>query len=103
MSLTFDEARTVKANFHAKLTQLEFEQKAGRLLPFEDMLQAVADEYARMRTRLVALAPEHGPRLRLLALTSTDTEFVAALQSVIYEAMEELSADGSEPPETGDD
>lgn len=97
MSLTFDEARTVKANFHAKLTQLEYEQKAGRLLPFEDMLGLVSDEYARVRTRLIAIAPEHGPRLRLLAMTSDDTEFVAALQSVIHEAMEELSADGSEP------
>jgi hypothetical protein len=46
-----------------------------------------------MRTRLTAIAPEHGPRLRVLALTTNDAEFVAALQEVVYEAMEELSLD----------
>lgn len=100
-TLTLDEARRVKANFHAKLTQLEYEQKAGLLLPFDDMLHKVGEEYARMRTRLIAIPPEHGPRLKLLALTSDDTEFVAALQDVIYEAMEELSADGSHNPASG--
>lgn len=100
-NLTFDEARTVKANFHAKLVQLDYEQKAGRLLPFEDMLRTIGDEYGRIRTRLIAIAPEHGPRLRLLALTSDDTAFTAALQEIIHEAMEELSADGITPPDSG--
>lgn len=100
-NLTLDEARTVKANFHAKLVQLEYEQKAGRLLPFEDMLSVVGDEYARIRTRLNAIAPEHGPRLRLIALTSDDTTFTAALQDIIHEAMGELSADGADRPGSG--
>ncbi|MDE1484095.1 hypothetical protein [Xenorhabdus bovienii] len=47
-----------------------------------------------MRTRLIAIAPEHGPRLRALASTTDDTEFVAALQELLHEAMEELSRDG---------
>lgn len=100
-NLTLDEARTVKANFHAKLVQLEYEQKAGRLLPFEEMLSVVGDEYGRIRTRLNAIAPEHGPRLRLLALTSDDTTFTAALQDIIHEAMEELSADRIDRPGSG--
>lgn len=100
-NLTLDEARTVKANFHAKLVQLEYEQKAGRLLPFEEMLSLVGDEYARIRTRLNAIAPEHGPRLRLIALTSDDTIFTAALQEIIHEAMGELSADGNNRPGSG--
>lgn len=100
-NLTLDEARTVKANFHAKLVQLEYEQKAGRLLPFEDMLSTVGNEYARIRTRLNAIAPEHGPRLRLIALTSDDTEFTAALQEIIHEAMGDLSADQSDQPDSG--
>lgn len=100
-NLTFDEARTVKANFHAKLVQLDYEQKAGRLLPFEDMLALVRDEYGRIRTRLNAIAPEHGPRLRLLALTSDDKNFTAALQDIIHEAMEELSADATKRTASG--
>ncbi|ARZ01755.1 hypothetical protein [Yersinia ruckeri] len=57
------------------------------------MTEAVGQEYSRMRTRLIAIAPEQGPRLRVLASTTDDAEFVTALQEVVYEAMEELSLD----------
>lgn len=92
-TMTFDEARTLKENFLALLTQLEYEIKSGQVLPYKDMIEAVGREYSRMRTRLIAIAPEHGPRLRVLASTTNDTEFVQALQEVVYEAMEELSLD----------
>ncbi|WP_445494039.1 RNA polymerase subunit sigma-70 [Photorhabdus sp. SF281] len=92
-TMTFDEARTLKENFLALLTQLEYEIKSGQVLPYKDMIEAVGQEYSRMRTRLIAIAPEHGPRLRVLASTTNDTEFVQALQEVVYEAMEELSLD----------
>ncbi|WP_152669809.1 MULTISPECIES: hypothetical protein [Xenorhabdus] len=64
------------------------------MLPYQDMVDVVSSEYARLRTRLIAIAPEHGPRLRALASTVDDTGFVAALQELIHEAMEELSRDG---------
>ncbi|KER01558.1 RNA polymerase subunit sigma-70 [Photorhabdus temperata] len=92
-TMTLDEARTLKENFLALLTQLEYEIKSGQVLPYKDMIEAVGQEYSRMRTRLIAIAPEHGPRLRVLASTTNDTEFVQALQEVVYEAMEELSLD----------
>ncbi|MDC9591537.1 RNA polymerase subunit sigma-70 [Xenorhabdus sp. XENO-10] len=94
--MTLDEARTMKENYLALLTQHEYDLKSGQVLPWQDMIDAVGQEYSRMRTRLIAIAPEHGPRLRALATTSTDTEFVAALQEIIHEAMEELSLDHSE-------
>ncbi|WP_275322946.1 hypothetical protein [Xenorhabdus bovienii] len=75
--------------------KLSYEKDAGLLLPHQDMIDAVSAEYARLRTRLIAIAPEHGPRLRALASTTDDTEFVAALQELIHEAMEELSRDGN--------
>ncbi|MBN5283363.1 RNA polymerase subunit sigma-70 [Serratia ureilytica] len=90
---TLDEARQMKENFLALLTQLEYDIKSGQVLPYKDMIEAVGNEYARMRTRLIAIAPEHGPRLRVLASTTNDAEFVQALQEVVYEAMEELSLD----------
>ncbi|PHM60654.1 DNA-directed RNA polymerase sigma-70 factor [Xenorhabdus stockiae] len=93
--MTLDEARTMKENYLALLTQHEYDLKSGQVLPWQDMIDAVRQQYARLRTRLIAIAPEHGPRLRALATTSTDTEFVAALQEIIYEAMEELSLDHS--------
>ncbi|MCO7512386.1 RNA polymerase subunit sigma-70 [Serratia fonticola] len=93
VTMTLDEARQMKENFLALLTQLEYDIKSGQVLPYKEMIEAVGNEYARMRTRLIAIAPEHGPRLRVLASTTNDAEFVQALQEVVYEAMEELSLD----------
>lgn len=95
-TMTLDEARTLKENFLALLTQLEYEIKSGQVLPYKDMIVAVGQEYSRMRTRLIAIAPEHGPRLRVLASTTSDAEFVSALQEVVHEAMEELSLDADD-------
>lgn len=93
VTMTLDEARQMKENFLALLTQLEYDIKSGQVLPYKDMIEAVGNEYARMRTRLIGIAPEHGPRLRGLASTTNDAEFVQVLQEVVYEAMEELSLD----------
>ncbi|EMG5771540.1 TPA: RNA polymerase subunit sigma-70 [Yersinia enterocolitica] len=101
VEMTIDEARAMKENFLALLTRLEYEIKSGQVLPYKDMIEAVGGEYSRMRTRLIAIAPEHGPRLRVLASTTNDAEFVAALQEVVYEAMEELSLDNNNNGESG--
>ncbi|KFK94580.1 MULTISPECIES: hypothetical protein [unclassified Serratia (in: enterobacteria)] len=93
VTMTRDQALTMKENFLALLTKLEHDIKSGQVLPYKDMIEAVGKEYSRMRTRLIAIAPEHGPRLRVLASTTNDAEFVQALQEVVYEAMEELSLD----------
>ncbi|MEN4910789.1 RNA polymerase subunit sigma-70 [Erwinia amylovora] len=93
VTMTRDEALTMKENYLALLTKLEHETKSGVVLPYNDMIEAVGKEYSRMRTRLIAIAPEHGPRLRVLASTTNDAEFVQALQEVVYEALEELSLD----------
>ncbi|MDE9510558.1 RNA polymerase subunit sigma-70, partial [Xenorhabdus bovienii] len=90
-----EESRAIKEHYLAELVKLEHSIKSGEVLPWRDMVNKVGEEYARMRTRLTAIAPEHGPRLRALATTSTDTEFVAALKEIIHEAMEELSLDNS--------
>ncbi|ATW33131.1 RNA polymerase subunit sigma-70 [Candidatus Williamhamiltonella defendens] len=92
-TMTRDEALTMKENYLALLAKLEHEMKSGGVLPYKDMIEAVGKEYSRMRTRLIAIAPEHGPRLRVLASTTNDAEFVQALQEVVYEAFEELSLD----------
>lgn len=93
VTMTRDQALTMKENYLALLTKLEHEIKSGLVLPYKDMIEAVGKEYSRMRTRLIAIAPEHGPRLRVLASTTNDAEYVQALQEVVYEALEELSLD----------
>ncbi|KNC94151.1 hypothetical protein [Trabulsiella odontotermitis] len=100
VTMTRDEALTMKENYFALHAQLDYDVKAGKLLPWQEMVDEVAQEYARMRTRLIALAPEHGPRLRALASTTDDIEFVAALQELIYEALNELAIDSKDGPET---
>lgn len=92
-TMTRDEALTMKENYFALLAQLDYDVKAGKLLPWQDMIDIVAQEYTRMRTRLTALAPEHGPRLHSLAHTADVAAFVAAVQELIYEALYELGAD----------
>ena len=96
--MTFDEARTMKETYFALLAKLEYEEKSKLLLPWQDMVKAVSSEYSRVRTRLLAIAPEHGPRLRISASTMTDQEYVNEIQSVMYEAMEELSVDEGRQP-----
>lgn len=91
-----EESRAMKEHYMAELSKLEFEEKEGVLLPWQDIIEKVGVEYSRLRTRLLAIAPEHGPRLRQLALSATDAEFVKALQEVINEALEELSLDKEE-------
>ncbi|WP_392563215.1 hypothetical protein RHO12_12735 (plasmid) [Orbus sturtevantii] len=93
VNLTFDEARRMKENYLALLSKVEYETKIGRLLPFSEMLDAVKNEYSRMRTRLISIAPEQGPRLKIMATTCTDQEFVEKLQDIISEVMKELSLD----------
>lgn len=98
-TLSLDEARTLKENYLALLAKLEYEMKSGQVLPWSIMILEVGKEYARIRTRLMAIAPEHGPRLRQLALSSDDDlSFVSSLTEIIYEAMEELSIDRTGEP-----
>lgn len=91
-----EKSKAIKEHYFAELARLEYEKESGLVLPWQDMIDKIGEEYHAMRTRLIAIAPEHGPRLRSLALTSSDAEFVAAVQDIIHEAMEELSLDHSE-------
>lgn len=88
-----EKSRAMKEHFLAEMARLEYEVKKGTLLPWKYMIERVSAEYTRMRTRLVALAPEHGPRLRALAGMTDDQGFTAALQELIYEALVELGSD----------
>ncbi|WP_240765428.1 cytochrome P450 [Escherichia coli] len=91
-----EESRAIKEHFLAEMTRLEYEEKNGTLLPWKPIIDRVGAEYTRVRTRLVALAPEHGPRLRVLAGMTDDQGFTAALQELIYEALNELAFDRRE-------
>lgn len=86
------EAERVKENYLALLRQLEYDQKSGAVVPVADVAKAVADEYAKVRTRLLAIPAEQSPRLHRC---KTVVEVQTALRSIITEALEELTSDGA--------
>lgn len=89
--MNMDEAKRVKENYLALQAQLEYDQAAGLVVAVADVGQAVADEYAKVRTRLLAIPSEHAPRIQRLR---TVQEVQDTLHSVIVEALEELTRDG---------
>lgn len=86
-----DEARRIKENYLALLNQLEYDQKAGAVVLAADVAKAVGAEYAKVRSRLLAIPAEQAPRIHRL---KTVTEVQDALQELITEALEELTRDG---------
>nr|WP_132454210.1 hypothetical protein [Paraburkholderia sp. BL8N3] len=89
--MNLDEARRVKENYLALLNQLEYDQKSGAVVAVADVARAVGDEYAKVRTRLLAIPAEHAPRIQRL---KTAIEVQDALQEIIVDALEELTRDG---------
>lgn len=83
------EAERIKENYLALLRQLEYDQKSGAVVAVADVAGAVGKQFARVRTRLLAIPAEQAPRLHRL---KTVPEVQDALQDVITQALEELSA-----------
>lgn len=89
--MDFDEARRVKENYLALQAQLEYDRDAGLVVAVADVAKAVGDEYAKVRTRLLAIPAEQAPLLQRL---KTVVEVQDALNKIIVEALEELTRDG---------
>ncbi|WP_175829707.1 hypothetical protein [Burkholderia cepacia] len=94
-NMNFDEARRVKENYLALQAQLEYDRDAGLVVAVQDVTRAVGEEYAKVRTRLLAIPAEHAPRIQRL---KTVVEVQDALQQLITEALEELTRDGVDRP-----
>jgi len=93
--MNLDEARRVKENYLALQAQLEYDRDAGLVVAVEDVARAVGEEYAKVRSRLLAIPAEHAPRIQRL---KTVIEVQDALQEIITEALEELTRDGAVRP-----
>ncbi len=91
MDLDYDEARCMKENYLALLNQLEYDQKSGLVVAVADVAKAVGDEYAKVRTKLLAIPAEQAPMIHRLR---TVLEVQDALQEMIVHALEELTRDG---------
>lgn len=89
--MSMDEARRVKENYLALLNQLEYDQKSGLVVMVSEVAALVGAEYAKVRTRLLAIPSERAPQIHRCR---TVTEVQDALQEVITEALEDLTHDG---------
>lgn len=92
--LSVADAEQLKENYLARLRQLEYDTKAGAVVPAAEVAAIVAKEYAAVRTRLLAIPAELAPRLHRL---KTLPEIQAALSAAVTEALEELTRDGDAP------
>ncbi len=88
--LPLAEAIQMKENYNALLKQLEYDKESGLVVMAEDVLKEVGEEYAKVRTRLLAIPSEQAPRIQRL---KTVAEVQSVLQDIITEALEELTAD----------
>lgn len=89
-NMPIEEAKRVKENYLALLNQLEYDTKSGLVVLVADVAKAVGDEYAKVRTRLLAIPAEQAPRIHRL---KTVTEVQDVLQELITEALGELTQD----------
>jgi hypothetical protein len=89
--LTIDEAVKRKENYLGLLKQLEYDQKSGAVVSVADISKAVGDDYAKVRTRLLAIPSERAPAIHRL---KTVVEVEEALRTAIVRALEELTRDG---------
>lgn len=90
--LPLADALALKENYLARHQQLAYDLKAGTVVLAADVAQAVGAEYAGVRKRLLAIPAERAPAVHRL---KTVAEVEAFLRSVIVEALEELTRDGS--------
>jgi hypothetical protein len=85
------DAERLKENMLARLRQLEFDQKAGAVVAVEDVARTVRDQYAKVRTRLLAIPSECATRVLQM---KTAPEVQAVMQEAISDALEELTGVG---------
>ncbi|NWA24044.1 hypothetical protein HX866_03995 [Pseudomonas gingeri] len=90
-NMTIDEAKRVKENYLALQAQLEYDRDARLVVAVEDVTRAVGEEYAKVRTKLLAIPSENAPRIHRL---KTVLEVQDAMYGLIVDALEELTRDG---------
>ena len=82
-------AELARDSYQAHLRQLQYEERAGKLLGVEKVNQAIADCCSKVRTALFAIPSERAPAIARL---KTAVEVQEALRIAITEALEGLPA-----------
>jgi hypothetical protein len=82
------EAIRIKENYNALLKQLEYDKESGLVVLVSDVAKLVGEEYAKVRTRLLAIPSNFAPQVHRC---QTVSEVNAMLERAIIEALEELT------------
>lgn len=85
--LSLADAEKMKEIYLARLRQLEYDQKSGRVVAVEDVAAAVGKKFAAVRSRLLSIPAEQAAKIHRL---KSPAEVQDALQEVITRALEEL-------------
>lgn len=84
------DAEKVKENYAARLKQLEYDRESGLVVPIDDVVVAVASEYAVVRNRLLGIGSKVAPTLATLQ----DAEQIKAIiDAEVIEALNQLTVD----------
>lgn len=84
------DAELHKTSYEAKLKELDYDLKSGRVVLIDDVAAAIGAQYASIRTRLLAMPAETAPQL---FNCKTVTEIQDRLHLLIVRILEELSED----------
>lgn len=84
------EAERVKENYAARLKQLEYDRESGAVVEIDDVVVAVASEYAVVRNKLLDIGTKVAPRAAVL---KSAEEIKALIDAAVIEALEELTID----------
>lgn len=87
------EAERVKENYAALLKQLDYDRESGKVVEIDDVVVAVAAEYAVLRSRLLDIGSKVAPTVAVLK--SAD-EIKAIIDAKVVEALTELTIDDGE-------
>lgn len=90
--LTKAQAEQVKENYLARQRKLQYEREAGELVPVDQAAQQVANEYAKVRSKLLALPTELAPQLAQ-EFGGDANQIRERLAEAITRALEELTDD----------
>jgi len=84
------DAEKVKENYAARLKQLEYDREVGLVVEIDDVIAAVASEYAVVRNRLLGIGSKVAPTIAVL---NSAEEIKALIDKEVVRALGALTVD----------
>ena len=97
-SLDLVAERARKEHWQAQLAEQQFQVRAGRLIPVDDVERTWSHQVAAVRAKFLAMPTALSDRLHRAATLEGVAAVEATLQAAIYDALRELSGAEPTPP-----